>query len=375
MFRRSLLAGVAFSLLTTLFLRVSVHADTALPVPAPAIPRYTVTDLGALEGDGFSGAYALNDNGQVVGWSGTSYDLMGLRHTRAFLWQGERMQEIALPPTAPHPAAYRINNKGQVLIKAVMLLNGFFSGSFPDYAYVWQAGELKTRALYGAVDFNNKGQVLTHYLLRDAPKPHYVVALWQGDRQILTFEAPPGHAQGFAHAMNDNGQIVGEVVNYDDQDGHVGKITDQQGFLYRDGKVSVLEVPADMTMSKAVAINNAGQVLIQGWSTALHRGTYSLLWQNGSLTDLDKTSAYPYLQADGLNNKGQIVGNYWTPDNIRAFLWQNGKVTDLNLLIPAHSGWQLLAAVAINSQGWIVGSGLHNGIERGFLLRPIAPAP
>jgi hypothetical protein len=43
---------------------------------------------------------------------------------------------------------------------------------------------------------------------------------------------------------------------------------------------------------------------------------------------------------------------------------------DLNDLIDPSAGWVLREARAINDKGAIVGSGLHNGEPRGFLLKP-----
>jgi probable HAF family extracellular repeat protein len=43
---------------------------------------------------------------------------------------------------------------------------------------------------------------------------------------------------------------------------------------------------------------------------------------------------------------------------------------DLNSLIPTGSGWQLLEAYGINNVGQIVGEGLLNGQAHAFLLDP-----
>jgi len=53
-----------------------------------------------------------------------------------------------------------------------------------------------------------------------------------------------------------------------------------------------------------------------------------------------------------------------------ALLWQNGTMTDLQTQIPADSGWLLQQADAINDRGQIGGIGLHNGQIHAFLLTP-----
>lgn len=54
-----------------------------------------------------------------------------------------------------------------------------------------------------------------------------------------------------------------------------------------------------------------------------------------------------------------------------AFLWQAGdKMRDLNDLIDPGSGWVLTGGVGINDLGQIAGNGIHNRLQRPFLLSP-----
>ena len=54
-----------------------------------------------------------------------------------------------------------------------------------------------------------------------------------------------------------------------------------------------------------------------------------------------------------------------------AELWQDGIGYDLNKLIQPGTGWRLSEATSVNSHGWIVGTGIHNGHTRAFLLTPV----
>lgn len=47
---------------------------------------------------------------------------------------------------------------------------------------------------------------------------------------------------------------------------------------------------------------------------------------------------------------------------------------DLNSLLADTTGWELTSAIEINNLGQIIGSGLLNGEQRGFVLTPI-PEP
>jgi len=54
----------------------------------------------------------------------------------------------------------------------------------------------------------------------------------------------------------------------------------------------------------------------------------------------------------------------------RAVRWANKRIEVLGTLIPAHSGWTLASASAINRAGWIVGNGVKDGYPAMFLLIP-----
>jgi probable HAF family extracellular repeat protein len=56
------------------------------------------------------------------------------------------------------------------------------------------------------------------------------------------------------------------------------------------------------------------------------------LWQDGEMTDLGVLPGDFMSQANGMNNKGQVVGtscNDVSFDICHGFLWQDGAMTDL----------------------------------------------
>jgi probable HAF family extracellular repeat protein len=79
--------------------------------------------------------------------------------------------------------------------------------------------------------------------------------------------------------------------------------------------------------------------------------------------------------ATAINAEGDIVGDCEIGNaNHHAFLYETNRgstMTDLNDLIPANSGWNLQFATGISDNGLICGSGKHNGLDRGFLLKPM----
>ena len=86
------------------------------------------------------------------------------------------------------------------------------------------------------------------------------------------------------------------------------------------------------------------------------RGNNAFLWHNGGLTDLGPGSAF------NINNAGAIVGD--------SFLCHGGNRATLSHLLPPGSGWQITDGRDINDAGEIVGTGVHNGHTRAFLMWP-----
>ena len=79
----------------------------------------------------------------------------------------------------------------------------------------------------------------------------------------------------------------------------------------------------------------------------------------------------PASAARAVNDTGAVVGESWTSDGlVHAFVAHGAQMHDLNSRIPPGSGWVLSHASGINSDGWIVGWGLYQGKQRGFLVTP-----
>jgi len=127
----------------------------------------------------------------------------------------------------------------------------------------------------------------------------------------------------------------------------------------------------------AFAINDQGQIVGQVRS-ADGVTRHAALWQDRVLTDLGVLPGDFGAVASGINNQGQVVGSDRDSNLnfIRAFIWQDGVMTDLNTLFPANSNLFATMANQINDRGQIAGmgtvlSGPHKGETHAFLATPV----
>jgi probable HAF family extracellular repeat protein len=133
-----------------------------------------ITNLGTLgtssTHQGFSSAVAVNDAGQVIGYSYV-YDADGAwKGQHAFLWQAGHMRSLGVLNTDPSGRGWSfptgINASGQVIGSSRVFPAG---ADFYDRAFLWQAGRLIDLTsllpadsgweLRSATDINDSGQI------------------------------------------------------------------------------------------------------------------------------------------------------------------------------------------------------------------------
>ncbi len=345
----------------------------ASPTDLPA-PRYTVTDLGTLPGGQSSEATALNDEGQVVGISDVGAGKPGLIVSHAFLWQSGVLHDIdtlTAEGKAQGTKALAISGKGEIVgttwpetTSLPPLALGEFRTTSILFAYTgwrWQNGKMQIVGAE-AIAANDNSQMLLGY------DKHSQI---QQGSTAKGVPPVPGFSFVTATALNNHGDIAGYCANGP---------AEEQGFVRLHGQVHLLGVLPGQDTSRAVALNDAGQVAgissdefhsRNGNSmTSGTRSSHAFFWQGGRLTDLGER------EVSGLGAHGEVVGCYFpaaplTAARQTAFLWQNGTFADLDTFIAPSAGWQLEDAVAVNKHGWIVGYGEHDGQQHAFLLIPI----
>ena len=184
-------------------------------------------------------------------------------------------------------------------------------------------------------------------------------------------------------AINDNGLVVGEDNTGQDK-----------AHVWDDGDLINLHDPDVLTgvTSRAFDVNNAGDIVGEA-QFHISQPEYATLWRDSGrgyepIHVLDGLGfSRPQGMARAINEAGTIVG-WWsdldTPpfDGIHAYIMPDGVDGDFFRLIDLVPdaialGWEKLQrADNISENGWIVGTGVRDGVlGHAFLLIPIECAP
>ena len=181
--------------------------------------------------------------------------------------------------------------------------------------------------------------------------------------------------ESWATSINSSGQVAGHL-----HDGTSDPEAVRGAFVYSSG---VMEYPVPNGTPND--INDKGWIVGTWWTQHT-----MFLHADGVTHDIGNLGGEWgeewWDRANGVNERGQIVGASVTPDNrMHAFLYTDGQMFDLNSLIDPASGWELLEATAINDGGQIVGwgdltlpaegSNPARTVRRAFLTTPEPSTP
>ena len=325
-----------------------------LPTSIPS--RYTVRDLGTLGGAEIE-VRAINNRGQIVGESKTRQG-----QTHAFLWYRGHIRDLGLlGGTSSH--AYGINNHGDV-VGAVYLKEAKRADSVDarSSAFLWKNGmcvrlmvSSPDRPRSAAYGINDHGQVAGESDFQDNRPRAF---RWgKGQQTDLTTYVESG-----ALSINNKGQMVGDAL--------IGEGGHLPHALFWTGRSRQDLGTLGHTISEAVSINDKGQVV--GWVNGPDNSR-AIVWYAGEMSYLGGSADWDSTRANGINSHGVVVGDADSSKRAsHAMIWIDRKLIDLNTLISRKSGWVLTRARAINDRGQIVGTGIHNGKQRAYVLTPIS---
>ncbi|MGE5272569.1 MAG: hypothetical protein ACM3QU_02195 [Verrucomicrobiota bacterium] len=245
-----------------------------------------------------SSAAAINERGQIVGWSNTKAGST-IRH--AFLWQAGKMRDLG--SLAGSSWAADINDRGQAVGSSVGRAKNS-EGNRIAHAVLWQSGRMldltptaklvpldcygdgSEGSCYASADWvNGRGQVVVSMTSNQSGNLHIDRAfLWQGGKlTALPTLGRLGWASIWPSAINDRGQVVG-ASETGTKVPVGGDILLVHAFLWQNGKMTDLGTLPGVRESTASSVNERGE--IAGWSGNSFRegiGAHCAVWEKGKV--------------------------------------------------------------------------------------------
>lgn len=315
-----------------------------LPVmPVHASVLYSLVDLMPESPSINSGAVSINDSGHVLGFT-TGGD--------SFVYNNGSVNWLSIPR---YSSPIGINSSGMVVGNSAG--RGFvYNNGATQFLGGFSGSPYSTRA----AGINDAGQIVGSAWNTQGTQRATLIS--NGSLVDLGNLMLNGYSAG--NAINNSGQVTGEAQT--SYGGHA--------FITRNGEMVDLGAFA-WGVSRGWAINDMGQVAGTSLVNNIEKHAFITTLED-KMIDIG-LSGYSS-EALGINNAGQAVGYFGdnSGGSKRAFVTLNGVMTDLNTLIAANIGWTLMEAYDVNNSGQIVGWGIAaNGLQRAFLLNPVASVP
>ncbi len=219
------------------------------------------------------------------------------------------------------------------ILGLVVLCGGFASAVAAQTNYtVTDLGTLSGANSAKVADINKTGQLV------GTSANH--AFLWSNG--VMTDLGTLGGNMSLAHAINDQGMVVGEASTASGE---------MHAFIWQNGVMKDLGVAGET--SAAQGINSKGDIVGVAFAKNVRGG--AVLWSGGQrqfIGDLGPSGSGS--RAISINDKGQIAGvsSGFAANQgvVRAVVWLNGVIGDLGTLGGPHS-----TANAINAQALVVG--------------------
>jgi probable HAF family extracellular repeat protein len=307
------------------FIAVALSIATFVAVAERPARDWTLIDIGTL-GGGMSNATAVSDSGYVVGCS----ERAGASGQHAFIYRDGVMRDLD-PDGAPGitSCAFAVNNEGIV------------AGRIGEDIVVWGGGVATRIGVEGWPGGINEAGVVVGAFKYGASTRAF---MWNRGAIVnlgtLGGSDTDPYVMSEATAINERNQVVGA--------------SNGRAFLYENG------VMRDLGGVRANGINDRGEIV----GMASSQGPMPFIY-TGVMTLLPGPS---YSGAVDINNDGLVIGS---GEGIFGYMIQGDGYTRLETMpAVAAQGWRHLEPAAINSRGWIVGSGVAPNGNRAFLMVP-----
>ncbi len=267
-------------------------------------------------------------------------------------------------PGATATYAHGVNNIGQIVggYRSSENYHGFLlDASF--YSPI-TSPETAGNSTYYYRGINNTGQIVGDYYMYGSGSYGFVLS-----GSAYTPISSPSASSTTASGINDKGQMVGSAS---DASGN------SYGFLLTGSNFTAINYPEAYNYTSAHAINNLGQIVGSYWDGNRNEGflltgsTYVTITYPGASGSycLDGSICISLNVATGINDMGQIVGDYTADNALHGYVFTGGTYISLD-----HPGAVNTSVSGINNAGQIVGSYMDtNGVYHGFLATPV-PLP
>lgn len=350
--------------------------------------QYEAKRLGRLGGAESSLAFAISNNGQVVGGSG-GY---------AFIWQNfeNGMEQLASPD---HPDNDRNTEYCFALDNSDAVIVGFcaeYVSTFDGFPVRWFAGNPEALPLDNVYEYetlsgsansvNDNGSIAGRVYValdgydKDNPRHSDVrshAVVWTDDNMNILSQELEDYTSSSAHAINNSGFVAGIISTTE------SNVVIWPGI---DNPPVKLNLPVGSSMVQVNSLNNDGDVVGQ---VSLDSGeSYAVVWfyeDNGNWGEPIQLGAGipPGPTINDRQNDGvvQIAGRVSGRNSgNRAIIWtvssSTGAIDMQELPMPSdlHHRWGSVHSVTgINSEGWIVGvtQNRHHSDTEATLWRPV----
>jgi probable HAF family extracellular repeat protein len=250
-------------------------------------------------------AYAINTTHEVVG---TYFD--GSNNAHGFSWVSGTIKEIKYPG-AVQTYASGINDGGEIT-GTYTLSNGL------TYGFTLIKG------VYTSTDFADTGGVSKtgayagyYWGVPDGFPAAYLAIPTKFTLTPITL--PGGAQQGGFDGINNAGVFVG---------GYADSTGKQHGMMLSAGVVTNIDDPKGV-MNVCHGINTTNHIVGTYYDTS--GNPHGFLYSGGTFTDIPGPSGSVFSEATGINDNGDIVGDFYLPSNgnFHGFILKSGVYKDL----------------------------------------------
>jgi len=321
-----------------------------------------LVDIGDLPGGSSPVATGVSNNGVVVGYTWTSGSF------RAFRWQrGSGMQDLGTLPGGAQAQAVAVSNNGALAVgisassgaNTAFLRNQYLMiPMHPDAGATWSRGdavasgpEVGGYAVAACTSWIDGGTRAYRWYTNGS-------AWSRVDMGVL----PGGTMSSSTDVSNDGNVIVGTADS--------GEYSRAFRWTSDHGLQDLGTLPKGLN-SNASGVNATGDVVVGSADT--DQGTRAFRWTpSDGMISLDTLPGYTGSAAVDVSGCGEIVVGslnstpaMWTP----ALGWVELSIYLSSTLLVDLTGWTLSSVSAISDDGRsIVGTGLHDGIPRSWLI-------